>query len=86
MYPFNANDFALVGYILALIGYNEEEAKAEAGRCMSCGLCFECDNCVMYCPQDAVFKVKKDQAQPFYGFLRCALHYQSALRITRYVE
>ncbi|AYQ57415.1 Protein similar to glutamate synthase [NADPH] small chain, clustered with sulfite reductase [Bathymodiolus thermophilus thioautotrophic gill symbiont] len=45
-----------------LIGYNEEEAQQEAGRCMSCGLCFECDNCVMYCPQDAVFKVKKDQA------------------------
>ena len=45
-----------------LIGYNEEEAQAEAGRCMSCGLCFECDNCVMYCPQDAVFKVKKDKA------------------------
>jgi Pyruvate/2-oxoacid:ferredoxin oxidoreductase delta subunit len=40
----------------------QEEAQKEAGRCMSCGLCFECDNCVMYCPQDAVFKVKKDQA------------------------
>ncbi len=45
-----------------LIGYTEEEAQKEAGRCMSCGLCFECDNCVMYCPQDAVFKVKKDQS------------------------
>ena len=45
-----------------LIGYSEEEVQAEASRCMSCGLCFECDNCVMYCPQDAVFKVKKDQA------------------------
>ncbi len=45
-----------------LIGYTEEEAQKEAGRCMSCGLCFECDNCVMYCPQDAVFKVKKDES------------------------
>ncbi len=45
-----------------LIGYSEKEAQQESGRCMSCGLCFECDNCVMYCPQDAVFKVKKDQA------------------------
>lgn len=45
-----------------LIGYSEEEAQKEANRCMSCGLCFECDNCVMYCPQDAVFKVKKDQS------------------------
>jgi NADPH-dependent glutamate synthase beta subunit-like oxidoreductase/Pyruvate/2-oxoacid:ferredoxin oxidoreductase delta subunit len=31
----------------------------EAKRCMSCGQCFECDNCVVYCPQVAVFKVKK---------------------------
>ncbi|WP_428087703.1 NAD(P)-binding protein [Candidatus Thioglobus sp.] len=45
-----------------LIGYTEEEVQTEAKRCMSCGLCFECDNCVMYCPQDAVFKVKKDKA------------------------
>lgn len=40
----------------------EEEAVAEAGRCMSCGMCFECDNCVIYCPQDAVFRVKKDKS------------------------
>jgi NADPH-dependent glutamate synthase beta subunit-like oxidoreductase len=39
----------------------EEQVKAEAGRCMSCGMCFECDNCVIYCPQDAVFRVKKDK-------------------------
>jgi NADPH-dependent glutamate synthase beta subunit-like oxidoreductase/Pyruvate/2-oxoacid:ferredoxin oxidoreductase delta subunit len=40
----------------------EAEAVAEAKRCMSCGLCFECDNCVVYCPQTAVFKVKKAQS------------------------
>ena len=45
-----------------LIGYTQQEAQQEAARCMSCGLCFECDNCVMYCPQDAVFKVKKEQS------------------------
>jgi Pyruvate/2-oxoacid:ferredoxin oxidoreductase delta subunit len=45
-----------------LIGYNPEEAQKEAGRCMSCGLCFECDNCIMYCPQDAVFKVNKKES------------------------
>jgi glutamate synthase (NADPH) small chain len=42
-------------------GLPEEEAVAEADRCMSCGMCFECDNCVIYCPQDAVYRVKKDQ-------------------------
>jgi Pyruvate/2-oxoacid:ferredoxin oxidoreductase delta subunit len=40
----------------------ETQAQAEAKRCMSCGQCFECDNCVVYCPQVAVFKVKKGQA------------------------
>ena len=39
-----------------------EDAQAEADRCMSCGMCFECDNCVIYCPQDAVFRVKKSDA------------------------
>jgi len=32
---------------------------AEANRCMSCGMCFECDNCVIFCPQDAVYQVPK---------------------------
>jgi len=43
-------------------GLSEEEAKAEADRCMSCGMCFECDNCVIYCPQIAIFRVKKTDA------------------------
>jgi tetrathionate reductase subunit B len=42
----------------------EAQAVAEAKRCMSCGLCFECDNCVVYCPQTAVFKVKKTSPPP----------------------
>ena len=42
-------------------GLEEEQAQKEADRCMSCGMCFECDNCVIYCPQDAVIRVKKDQ-------------------------
>ena len=42
--------------------FTEEQAVEEAGRCMSCGMCFECDNCVVYCPQDAVFRVKKDES------------------------
>jgi Pyruvate/2-oxoacid:ferredoxin oxidoreductase delta subunit len=40
----------------------EVEAVAEAKRCMSCGMCFECDNCVVYCPQTAVSRVKKSEA------------------------
>lgn len=43
-------------------GLLEEQAIKEADRCMSCGMCFECDNCVIYCPQDAIFRVKKTDA------------------------
>jgi NADPH-dependent glutamate synthase beta subunit-like oxidoreductase len=42
-------------------GLDEENVRAEAERCMSCGMCFECDNCVIYCPQDAVKRTPKDQ-------------------------
>ncbi|NNG14227.1 MAG: 4Fe-4S dicluster domain-containing protein, partial [Gammaproteobacteria bacterium] len=42
-------------------GLSEEQTVAEAKRCMSCGMCFECDNCVIYCPQDAVHRTPKDE-------------------------
>ncbi len=42
-------------------GLSEEQAYEESGRCMSCGMCFECDNCVIYCPQDAVHRTPKDE-------------------------
>ncbi len=42
-------------------GFSEEQVVAEADRCLSCGMCFECDSCVIYCPQDAVLRVKKDE-------------------------
>ncbi len=41
---------------------SEAQAIAEAKRCMSCGMCFECDNCVVYCPQTAVARVPKKEA------------------------
>ena len=43
-------------------GLTEEDAQQEADRCMSCGMCFECDNCVIYCPRDAIFRVKKSES------------------------
>jgi len=45
-----------------LIALDVDKIQDEAVRCMSCGMCFECDNCVIYCPQDAVFRVKKTEA------------------------
>ncbi|MBE9515714.1 MAG: NAD(P)-binding protein [Proteobacteria bacterium] len=45
-----------------MAGLPEEEVVAEAKRCMSCGMCFECDNCVIYCPQDAVHRTPKNKS------------------------
>ena len=45
-----------------LIALTEEQTRAEAERCMSCGMCFECDNCIVYCPQGAVARVPKKEA------------------------
>ncbi len=45
-----------------MLPLSEEEVVAEAKRCMSCGMCFECDNCVIYCPQEAVKKTPKSQS------------------------
>lgn len=42
-------------------GLSVEDVRDEAGRCMSCGMCFECDNCVIFCPQDAVHKTPKSE-------------------------
>ena len=53
---------ALNNFEERLLPLLEAQAQAEAKRCMSCGQCFECDNCVVYCPQTAVFKVKKSQS------------------------
>lgn len=37
---------------------SKEEALAEAERCMSCGLCFDCKQCVSFCPQTAVSRFR----------------------------
>lgn len=43
-------------------GLSDDQAVAEAKRCMSCGMCFECDNCVIFCPQEAVKRTPKDKS------------------------
>ncbi len=50
----------------AIAGFKEiretltnEQALAEAGRCMSCGLCNVCDQCRIFCPQQAITRNMK---------------------------
>ncbi|MGH2935960.1 MAG: FAD-dependent oxidoreductase [Gaiellaceae bacterium] len=35
-------------------GLTEEEARVAAGRCLDCGVCSECHECVNICPADAI--------------------------------
>jgi NADPH-dependent glutamate synthase beta subunit-like oxidoreductase len=44
------------GFAEVLAGLTEAEARREARRCLSCGVCFECDNCYAACPEDAIEK------------------------------
>jgi len=44
-----------------IVAFTEAQARAEGERCMSCGLCFECDACLIYCPQKAIDRVPKKE-------------------------
>lgn len=46
-------------------GLGKDEAHFEAGRCLSCGNCFECDGCLGSCPEDAVIKLGKGHRYRF---------------------
>ncbi len=38
-----------------------EEAVAEAARCMSCGMCMDCETCWMYCSKNCFVKLPKGE-------------------------
>jgi len=44
-------------FVEVTAGLTPEEVAYEAGRCLSCGNCFECDGCLGACPEDAVIKL-----------------------------
>ena len=51
-------------------GLSEQEARFEAGRCLSCGNCFECDGCFGSCPEDAIIKLGKGLRYEF-NYAKC---------------
>ena len=51
-------------------GLTEPQARYEAGRCLSCGNCFECDGCLGACPEDAVIKLGTGHRYQF-DYNRC---------------
>jgi NADPH-dependent glutamate synthase beta subunit-like oxidoreductase len=51
-------------------GLSAEDARFEAGRCLSCGNCFECDGCLGACPEDAVIKLGPGHRYRF-DYQRC---------------
>jgi Pyruvate/2-oxoacid:ferredoxin oxidoreductase delta subunit len=38
------------------LGYTDEQLAKEVDRCMSCGYCFDCEKCWMFCQDQAVIK------------------------------
>jgi NADPH-dependent glutamate synthase beta subunit-like oxidoreductase len=40
-------------------GFSEEEVLYEANRCISCGTCTQCDNCIILCADSAIKRVDK---------------------------
>jgi formate dehydrogenase (NADP+) beta subunit len=49
---------------------SDAEALFEARRCLSCGVCFECDGCLAACPEDAVIKLGPGRRYRF-DYERC---------------
>ncbi len=41
------------------LGFTDDQVFKEAERCMSCGYCFDCENCWLYCQDAAIEKPAK---------------------------
>jgi NADPH-dependent glutamate synthase beta subunit-like oxidoreductase len=42
-------------------GLSQEEALEEARRCMSCGMCMDCESCWMYCTNNCFIRLPKGE-------------------------
>ena len=48
------------------LGITKEQVVAEASRCMSCGFCFGCERCWMYCTPSCFKKVSEPAPGTYY--------------------
>ncbi len=48
------------------LGITKEQVLAEAQRCMSCGVCFGCERCWMYCTPSCFKKVSEPAPGTYY--------------------
>ncbi len=51
----------LAGFGEVELGFNDEDAKREAERCLSCGACSDCGECAKVCEPDAIDYNMKDE-------------------------
>ncbi len=61
---------SVTGFDEIVGGLTVQAATFEAGRCLSCGNCFECDGCLGACPEDAVVKLGRGHRYRF-DYDRC---------------
>ncbi|MDA8396048.1 MAG: NAD(P)-binding protein [Candidatus Dormibacteraeota bacterium] len=55
--PVLSAESRISGFDEVVGGLTPPAAEFEAGRCLSCGNCFECDGCLGSCPEEAVIKL-----------------------------
>ena len=53
------------GFEEVLTGLREQETVHEAKRCLSCGTCFECDQCFAACPEQAIEQLGRGRRYRF---------------------
>jgi formate dehydrogenase beta subunit len=56
----------VAGFTEVVAGLSEPEAAYEAKRCLSCGNCFECDQCYAACPEQAIEKLGPSRGYSFH--------------------
>lgn len=68
---------------------SDKAAASESERCMSCGLCFSCRQCMLYCPQEAIRMYKDNPVGQtmFTAYERCVgCHICAETCPTGYIE